>query len=39
MGYQYVSKDELYADIADYERGLAYQLAKDTADAAEYGGV
>lgn len=29
MGYQYVSKDELYADIADYERGLAYRLAKE----------
>ena len=29
MGYQYVSKDELYADIADHERGLAYRLAKE----------
>ena len=36
----YVSKDELYADIADYERGLAYRLAKE-ADAYynEYEGV
>jgi DNA-directed RNA polymerase specialized sigma24 family protein len=36
---EYVSKDELYADIADYLRWLAYQLAKDAADAADYKGV
>lgn len=29
MSYHYVNAQELYDDIADHQRGLAYQIAKD----------
>ena len=36
MGYQYVSAAECRADIAAYEDKLAYQIAKDAGDTADY---
>lgn len=36
MSYYYLNAKELYADIAEHERGLAHKIARESGTAADY---